>query len=174
MESAAQFFEQATGRVQLDEVDPAWFVFSSGFQHSRRKLIIKRCFDMAIAGMLLFATLPLMVLLVLAIIIENKGALFYRQDRVGLHGRVFRIFKFRTMVPAPPSATPQWTANQDKRITRLGKIMRKFRLDELPQLVNILKGDMSLVAHGPSSHISVICLRKRSPSITSDTAFLRD
>jgi len=149
VESAAQFFEQATGRVQLDEVDPAWFVFSSGFEHSPRKLIIKRCFDVAIAGILLFAMLPVMVLLALAIIIENKGPLFYRQDRVGLHGRVFRILKFRTMVPAPPTATPQWTANQDKRITRLGKIMRTFRFDELPQLINILKGDMSLVGPRP-------------------------
>ncbi len=149
VESAAQFFEQATGRVQLDEVDPAWFVFSSGFANSQRKLIIKRCFDVVIAGLLLFAMLPVLVLLALAMILENKGPLLYRQDRVGLHGRVFCIFKFRTMLPAPANVTPQWTANQDKRITRLGKIMRKFRFDELPQLLNILKGDMSLVGPRP-------------------------
>jgi exopolysaccharide biosynthesis polyprenyl glycosylphosphotransferase len=149
VESAARFLEQATGRVQLDEVDPEWFVFSEGFENSRRKLIVKRCFDLVIAGALLFALLPVMVLLALAIILENKGPLFYRQDRVGLHGGLFRIFKFRTMIPASPNSTPQWTANHDKRITRLGQIMRTFRLDELPQLINILKGDMSLVGPRP-------------------------
>jgi exopolysaccharide biosynthesis polyprenyl glycosylphosphotransferase len=163
VESAAQFFEQATGRVQIDEVDPAWFVFSSGFENSQRKLIIKRCFDVAIAGTLLFAMLPVMGLLALAIIIENKGPLFYRQDRVGLHGRVFRIFKFRTMVPAPTTATPQWTANQDKRITRLGKVMRTFRFDELPQLINILKGDMSLVGPRPEQPYFCDLLAKEIP-----------
>lgn len=163
VERAAQFFEQATGRVQLDEVDPAWFVFSSGFENSQRKLIIKRCFDVTIAGMLLFAMFPLMALLALAILVENKGPLFYMQDRVGLHGRVFRIFKFRTMVPAPASSTPQWTANQDKRITRLGKIMRTFRLDELPQLLNILKGDMSLIGPRPEQPYFCDLLAKEIP-----------
>jgi exopolysaccharide biosynthesis polyprenyl glycosylphosphotransferase len=163
VESAAQFFEQATGRVQLDEVDPAWFVFSSGFANSRHKLIVKRCFDVVIAAMLLFAMLPVMMLLALAIILENKGPLLYRQDRVGLHGRVFRIFKFRTMVPAPANATPQWTVNQDKRITRLGKIMRTFRFDELPQLINILKGDMSLVGPRPEQPYFCDLLAKQIP-----------
>ena len=163
VESAAQFFEQATGRVQLDEVDPAWFVFSSGFKNTQRKLVIKRCFDVAIAGILLFAMLPVIALVALAIIIENKGPLFYRQDRVGMHGRVFQIFKFRTMVPAPVSATPQWTANQDKRITRLGKVMRTFRFDELPQLINILKGDMSLVGPRPEQPYFCDLLAKEIP-----------
>lgn len=163
VESAAQFFEQATGRVQVDEVDPAWFVFSNGFQNSRRKLLIKRCFDLVIASMLLLAMLPVMVLLALAIILENKGPLFYRQDRVGLHGRVFQIFKFRTMIPTPLTATPQWTANQDKRITRLGKVMRTFRLDELPQMINILKGDMSLVGPRPEQPYFCDLLAKEIP-----------
>lgn len=163
VEGAARFFEQATGRVQVDEVDPAWFVFSSGFDNSKRKLIIKRCFDLSIAGLLLFALLPVVVLLVLAIILENKGPLLYTQDRVGLHGRVFRIFKFRTMIPAPATVTPQWTANQDKRITRLGKVMRTFRLDELPQLVNVLKGDMSLVGPRPEQPYFCDLLAKEIP-----------
>jgi len=163
VESAAQFLEQATGRVQLDEVDPQWFVFSKGFDNSRRKLIIKRCFDLAVANMLLVAALPVMVLLALAIAIENKGPLFYLQDRVGLHGRVFRILKFRTMVPAPANASPQWTANQDKRITRLGQIMRKFRFDELPQLINILKGEMSLVGPRPEQPYFCDLLAKEIP-----------
>ena len=83
--------------------------------------------------------LPVMALFALAIIIENKGPLFYRQDRVGLHGRVFRIFKFRTMVPAPAGAIPQWTANQDKRITALGSIMRKFRFESFRKLSTSVK-----------------------------------
>lgn len=149
VESAAQFYEQATGRVPVDEVNPEWFVFSKGFENSRRKLLLKRCFDLIAAGILFIVTLPLMLLAAAAIAIEGKGPLFYRQDRVGLYGKVFRIFKFRTMVPAPPGATPQWTANQDKRITRLGYMMRKFRIDELPQLLNVLTGDMSLVGPRP-------------------------
>ena len=163
VESAAQFYEQATGRVQLDEVDPEWFVFSSGFENSRRKLIVKRCFDLVVASTLLFMQLPVMLLAALAIAIENKGPLFYGQDRVGLHGRVFRIFKFRTMVPAPPNTTPQWTANQDRRITRLGQIMRTFRIDELPQLINVLKGEMSLVGPRPEQPYFCDLLAKEIP-----------
>lgn len=163
VESAAQFFEQATGRVHIDEVDPRWFVFSSGFDNGARKLIIKRCFDVAITLVLLFVMLPVMALFALAIILENKGPLFYRQDRVGLHGRVFRIFKFRTMIPASAGAVPQWTANQDKRITALGSIMRKFRFDELPQLINVLRGDMSLIGPRPEQPYFCELLAKEIP-----------
>lgn len=149
VESAAQFYEQATGRVQLDEVDPRWFVFSNGFDVSRRRLFLKRCFDLCAAGVLLVLTFPIMLIAAAAIAIEGKGPLLYRQERIGLYGRTFRIYKFRTMVPSPPDSTPQWTANQDKRITPFGKMMRLFRIDELPQLLNVLKGDMSMVGPRP-------------------------
>ncbi len=163
VESAAQFYEQTTGRVQLDQVDHEWFVFSSGFDNNRRKLIMKRCFDVVFASILLVVQSPIMLLAILAILIENKGPLFYPQDRIGQHGRVFKIFKFRTMVPAPPNPTPQWTANNDKRITRLGQIMRTFRIDEFPQLINVLKGDMSLVGPRPEQPYFCELLAKEIP-----------
>lgn len=163
VESAAQFFEQATGRVQLDAVNPEWFVFSNGFENSRRKLLLKRCFDLCAASILFVSMLPVILLAAAAIALEGKGSLFYRQDRIGLNGRTFRILKFRTMVPAPPDATPQWTANQDKRITPLGRMMRTFRIDELPQLLNVLNGDMSLVGPRPEQPHFCDLLAKKIP-----------
>ena len=149
VETAARFYEQATGRVQVDEIRPEWFVFSSGFENGRRKRLIKRAFDLLSATLMLIVALPWMLLAALVILIEGNGPVLFCQERVGLHGEVFRIFKFRTMVPASPGAMPQWTANQDKRITRVGQLMRTFRIDELPQLFNVLRGDMSMVGPRP-------------------------
>lgn len=149
VESAARFYEQATGRVQLDQVGPTWFVFSSGFENDRRKLIVKRCFDLCAASVLAIVTLPLALIAAAAIAMECKGQIFYMQDRIGLHGKVFRIRKFRTMVAAPEKSHAQWTTAHDKRITHLGRIMRTFRVDELPQLLNVLMGEMSLVGPRP-------------------------
>jgi exopolysaccharide biosynthesis polyprenyl glycosylphosphotransferase len=163
VESGAQFYEQVTGRVQLDQIGPEWFIFSSGFGNTRRRLLIKRGFDLAVAGGVAVFTTPLMLLAAAAIAIEGKGPVFYRQERVGLHGRKFQILKFRTMIPAPQNATPQWTQNQDKRITRLGQVMRKFRIDELPQLLNVLRGEMSLVGPRPEQPHFCELLTKEIP-----------
>jgi len=149
VETAARFYEEATGRVQVDEIRPEWFVFSSGFENGRCKRMVKRCFDLFAAGLMLIAAVPWMLLAVVVIIIEGKGPILFCQDRIGLHGKVFRILKFRTMVPAPADATPQWTASNDMRITRVGQLMRTFRIDELPQLLNVLRGEMSLVGPRP-------------------------
>lgn len=163
VENAAQFYEGVTGRVQLDQVTPEWFVFSSGFDISRGRLRIKRCFDLLVAGGLTLFAIPVILLAAAAIAIEGKGPLFYRQERVGLYGKNFKILKFRTMIPTPPDATPQWTSNQDKRITRLGRIMRKFRIDELPQLINVLRGEMSLVGPRPEQPYFCELLTKEIP-----------
>jgi exopolysaccharide biosynthesis polyprenyl glycosylphosphotransferase len=149
VETSARFYEEATGRVQVDEIRPEWFVFSSGFENGRYKRLVKRCFDVFAASLLLIIALPWMLLAVVIITIEGKGPILFRQDRVGLYGKTFRILKFRTMVPAPPDATPQWAASNDKRITAVGRLMRTFRIDELPQLLNVLRGDMSLVGPRP-------------------------
>ena len=163
VESAAQFTEQATGRVQLDQINPEWFVFSSGFENGRRRLLFKRCFDWMVAGPLALLTAPVMLLAAAAIAIEGKGPLFYRQERVGLYGRTFQILKFRTMIPTPAGATPQWTQDQDKRITPLGRLMRRFRIDELPQLLNVLRGDMSLIGPRPEQRHYCELLAKEIP-----------
>ena len=149
VETAARFYEDATGRVHVDEIRPEWFVFSSGFENGRQKRLVKRAFDIFAASSLMALSLPTMAVAALVIRLEGKGPILFCQDRVGLHGKVFRIFKFRTMVPAPPGSNPQWTADGDKRITAVGNIMRKFRIDELPQLLNVLRGDMSLVGPRP-------------------------
>ena len=149
VESAARFYEQATGRVNVDEIRPEWFLFSSGFENGRRKRLIKKAFDLSAGAAMLFFSTPVMMLAALAIVIEGKGPVLFRQDRVGLNGKVFRIFKFRTMVAAPPDARPQWTSDRDNRITRLGRFMRVFRVDELPQLWNVVCGQMSLVGPRP-------------------------
>jgi lipopolysaccharide/colanic/teichoic acid biosynthesis glycosyltransferase len=116
-----------------------------------------------VAGLLAVFTIPMMLLAAAAIALEGKGPLFYRQERVGLYGKRFEILKFRTMIPTPPNATPQWTQNQDKRITRLGQFMRKFRIDELPQLLNVLRGDMSLIGPRPEQPYFCDLLAKEIP-----------
>jgi len=163
VESAAQFCEKATGRIDLAHIDPMWFVLSNGFDNNRHKLLAKRCFDLAGATVLLILTLPLMLLATLAIAVEGKGPLLYRQKRVGRHGRFFEILKFRTMVPVSSGAKPQWTADSDRRITPLGRFMRTFRIDELPQLFNVLMGEMSLVGPRPEQPYFCDLLAKEIP-----------
>ena len=149
VETAARFFENATGRVHVDELRRESFVFSSGFENGRQKRLLKRMVDIICASVLLILSLPVMAFAALLIRIEGKGPVLFRQKRVGLYGKVFQIFKFRTMVPAAPGQNPQWTANGDKRITIVGQFLRNFRIDELPQLFNILRGEMSLVGPRP-------------------------
>jgi exopolysaccharide biosynthesis polyprenyl glycosylphosphotransferase len=163
VESAADFFEQATGRVYVDETRPEWFVFSSGFENGSRKRIIKRGFDLMACSVIFIFGLPIMLLAALIIFLEGKGPVLFCQDRTGLHGKVFRIFKFRTMVPAPIGDTPKWTTNNDKRITPIGKLMRTFRIDELPQLLNVLRGEMSLVGPRPEQPFFCDLLAREIP-----------
>jgi lipopolysaccharide/colanic/teichoic acid biosynthesis glycosyltransferase len=104
---------------------------------------------------LIALTLPLMLGVAVAILLETGGPVLFKQDRVGLGGRLFKILKFRSMKTGSDKGTPSWTAESDSRITRVGAFIRKFRLDELPQLVNILKGEMSLV--GPRPEVPYFC-----------------
>ena len=163
VEAASRFFEEAIGRVQVDEIRPEWFVFSSGFENGRDKRLIKRCFDLLLAMPILVITAPIMLLAAAVILIEGKGPILFCQDRVGLYGRVFRIIKFRTMVATPENDTPQWTSNNDKRITKVGQVMRTFRIDELPQLFNVLRGDMSLVGPRPEQPYFCTMLAQHIP-----------
>ncbi|MHB1022713.1 MAG: exopolysaccharide biosynthesis polyprenyl glycosylphosphotransferase [Acidobacteriaceae bacterium] len=149
IEDSFHFYERTHGRVGVAELTPEWFVFSSGFENGERKRLVKRYMDIVLTLLLLIVTLPLMAIVSLLIWIESGRPVLFCQDRVGLYGKTFRIFKFRTMRPCAPNEQPQWTSNQDNRITRLGTFLRKFRLDELPQLFNVLRGDMSLVGPRP-------------------------
>jgi sugar transferase (PEP-CTERM system associated) len=155
------FFERETGRVQLDSVDPSWFVFSDGFRNGGLHRLLKRSFDICLTGVLLLVTLPLMLLTALAIWLESGGPLLYRQDRIGVGGHSFELLKFRSMrTDAEPDGAPRWAQPNDDRCTRVGRIMRRLRLDELPQLINVLLGEMSFVGPRPERPAFVAQLSK--------------
>lgn len=144
------FFEREAGMVQLSVVDPSWLVFSGGFDYSMLRRLSKRVFDLAAALAILLLALPLMLATALAVWLEDRGPVFYRQIRVGERGRHFQIVKFRSMrVDAESDGVARWASRDDDRSTRVGRIIRKTRLDELPQLLSVLRGDMSFVGPRP-------------------------
>lgn len=146
------FFERESGRLQLTILDPSWLVFSGGFNATPLRLLSKRCFDLGAATVLLLTLWPLMLLEALAIWLESGHGqpILYRQERVGEHGRTFLLLKFRSMrTDAERDGIARWASKNDDRVTRVGRISRKLRVDELPQLWNVLKGDMSIVGPRP-------------------------
>ena len=151
-----------TGRVWLETLRPSWFVFSEGFHRSRSTLFLKRAIDIALASLFLLVTAPILLLLAVAIRLESPGGVIYRQERVGLNGRVFRILKFRSMrSDAEAQNGAQWATANDTRVTRIGGFSRRYRLDELPQIINILRGDMSFVGPRPERPVFVDELRQK-------------
>ena len=146
------FCERESGRVQLSLLDPSWLVFSGGFNATPLRRLSKRCFDLAAAFVLMLLTWPLMLLMVLAIRIESGAGqpILYRQERVGERGKTFWLLKFRSMrTDAELDGVARWASKHDDRVTRVGRIARKLRFDELPQLWNVLKGEMSIVGPRP-------------------------
>ncbi len=146
------FFERESGKIKLGLTDPSWLIFSDGFDSSLLRRLSKRCFDIVAALAVLFFTWPFMIGVAIAIRIESgRGQpIFYRQQRVGQNGAVFDLVKFRSMrTDAEQDGVARWATKNDDRITRTGRIIRRTRLDELPQLLNILMGDMSLVGPRP-------------------------
>jgi exopolysaccharide biosynthesis polyprenyl glycosylphosphotransferase len=136
--------------VDLTALQPSWLIFSDGFRGCGPTKIGKRCFDVAISLALLLFTVPLLLLTWVLIVVESSGPALYRQERVGLDGRCFVLLKFRSMrVDAENDGKPRWALTNDPRVTRVGAIIRKLRIDELPQLVNVLRGDMSFVGPRP-------------------------
>ena len=146
------FLERETGKVQLDVMNPSWFIFSDGFKRSEFGDVAKRGFDIVAALLLLIIFLPIMVFVYLAIKVTDGLAkpAFYSQRRVGLNGEVYVIRKFRSMsVDAEEEGKPQWANSNDSRVTKFGNFLRVTRCDELPQLFNVLAGDMSFVGPRP-------------------------
>ena len=144
------FFEREAGMVQLNIVDPSWLVFSGGFDYSTPRRLTKRCFDLFAACSLLLVAWPAMLLVALAVKLESKGPVIYRQVRVGEYGRHFEMVKFRSMrVDAESDGVARWATRDDDRSTRIGRFIRKTRLDELPQLFLVLTGEMSFVGPRP-------------------------
>ncbi|HHJ13943.1 MAG TPA: TIGR03013 family PEP-CTERM/XrtA system glycosyltransferase [Gammaproteobacteria bacterium] len=146
------FFERETGKIRIDILHPSWLYLSEGFRESAFRRLAKRLFDILVSLAMLPLVLPLMLLAAIAILVESggKGPVLYRQTRVSENGRPFSICKFRSMrTDAEVDGKPVWAQKNDTRITRVGAILRKTRLDELPQLFNVLKGDMSFVGPRP-------------------------
>jgi sugar transferase (PEP-CTERM system associated) len=143
-------YEEYTGKIAVESLRPSWFIFSPGFRKTRVFLGAKRAIDISASAVGLLLVLPLLALITLAIRLTSHGSVFYRQERVGLDNRVFTILKFRSMVEnAEAGIGAVWAKPDDDRITPIGRFLRRTRFDELPQLWNVLIGDMSLVGPRP-------------------------
>ena len=150
IEEATSWLEKISGRIEVDNLYPSWLIFSEGFQFSSGFLILRRLFAILASAVLLLLVLPVIPFVILAIKLDSRGSVFYRQQRVGLAGKVFYCYKFRTMRQDAESDTgPTWAGDDDPRITRVGKFLRKCRLDEIPQLWCVVKGDMAFVGPRP-------------------------
>ncbi len=144
------FFEREQGRIRLDSLKASWLIFGEGCRQGLVRETVKRLFDVMASSLLLAVTLPVIVLTALLIKLEDRGPVFYRQERVGQGGRVFDILKFRSMKSdAERDGKPKWAKSNDDRITRIGRFIRRTRIDELPQIINVLRGEMSFVGPRP-------------------------
>lgn len=143
------FHETQLGRLDLDTLTPARILTSEGFHTSRASAVAKRAIDLVVSSLLLLLMLPLMLVIAALIRLESPGPVLYRQRRAGLHGTPFVLLKFRSMRQDAEAGTPRWAQECDPRVTRIGRFMRPMRIDELPQLLNVLRGDMSMVGPRP-------------------------
>ena len=161
----SSFLERETGRIDLNSVNPSWLIFSDGFASGRMvSSFFKRAFDIVASLLLLILTLPIVLVTVLAIKLESRGPALYRQRRVGLYSQSFDILKLRSMrQDAEIGGQAVWAAERDPRITRIGRFIRKVRIDELPQAWTVLKGEMSFVGPRPERPHFVEQLEQQLP-----------
>ncbi|MFL0356780.1 TIGR03013 family XrtA/PEP-CTERM system glycosyltransferase [Erythrobacter sp. GH1-10] len=146
----SSFLERETGRVDLDTLDPSWLIFSDGFSSSRMfSSAVKRVFDIAASLILLLLTFPIIAIFAVLVKLDSKGPAFFRQERVGLFGETFQLIKLRSMRTDAEKDGAKWAEENDPRITRIGRFIRKVRIDELPQTWSVLKGQMSFVGPRP-------------------------
>ena len=160
----AEFWEHYLRRIDLMSLDNGWFTALDATQESRLSTLATRAFDIASSIGLLIATLPLMGVVAILVNFDSVGPILYRQERVGLHNRPFTLLKFRSMRSNAEASGPKWAQQQDPRVTRVGSFMRKTRIDELPQLVNILRGEMSFIGPRPERPHFVQQLSELIPS----------
>jgi exopolysaccharide biosynthesis polyprenyl glycosylphosphotransferase len=158
------FYEEISGRVPVEFLRPNHLIFGEGFQRSAWRHLVKRAIDLACSALGIIMGLPFFFILPILIKIGSKGPIFYCQERVGFKGSTFNIIKFRTMVDnAEGTSGPVWAGENDPRITKVGWFMRKCRLDELPQLINIFRGEMSFVGPRPERPFFVKKLQEKIP-----------
>ncbi len=160
----ASVYEAYTGKIAIENLRPSWLIFAEGFRKTRRLTVAKRAIDAGVAAVALVVLSPLMLLVALAVKLTSRGPVLYHQRRVGKDGRLFKVHKFRSMRPDAEAATgPVWATARDERVTRIGGVLRRTRLDELPQLWNILVGQMSLVGPRPERPEFVSALTDQIP-----------
>ena len=162
---AASFIERQVGALNLATFNPSWMIFSDGFDNTKRiDLAVKRLFDVVASATLLVVSTPLLILTAIAVKLTSKGPVFYRQERMGLMGQPFDVLKFRSMtVNAEADGVPKWAQENDVRVTLVGKVIRKTRIDEIPQIFNVLRGDMSFVGPRPERPFFVEQLTEKIP-----------
>jgi sugar transferase (PEP-CTERM system associated) len=160
----ATHFERTLGQIRLESVSAGWLIFGDGFGSGWFRAFVKRMFDIACASALILLTLPIMLVTAALIMLESGFPILYFQERVGLNGRLFNVVKFRSMrSDAEKDGKPRWAAAKDDRVTKLGRIIRKVRIDELPQLFSVLSGTMSLVGPRPERPFFVDQLTREIP-----------
>ena len=161
---ATAFFEREASQIRVDSLQPSWLVFGSGFDQSLFRLSCKRAVDILMSAALFGALFPIMLITAILIVLEDHGPVFFRQERVGMNGKSFMVLKFRSMRnDAEKSGQPQWATSNDPRTTTVGRIIRKCRIDELPQIINVVRGDMSLVGTRPERPFFVNQIAEQVP-----------
>jgi sugar transferase (PEP-CTERM system associated) len=163
VEDGIELYERLTGRVFVPALKPSDLVFSRGYHVTRAGLSAKRALDVAGAAILLLLALPVMILTAIAIKLDSPGPVLYAQERLGAFGKPFRILKFRSMIPDAEAGGAAWARENDPRVTRVGKFLRRARIDELPQLWNVLAGEMSLVGPRPERPVFIERLEREIP-----------
>jgi sugar transferase (PEP-CTERM system associated) len=163
IEEGAAFYERVTGRVSLNMIRPSWLIFSGRGRQARLTTISRSVVHWVIALIGFVLCLPIMIVTALLIKIDSRGPIFYRQERVGMGGRTFVLTKFRSMQVDAEKSGPVWASKSDDRTTRVGRIIRKVRIDEIPQFLNILKGEMSFVGPRPERPHFVAQLAQEIP-----------
>jgi sugar transferase (PEP-CTERM system associated) len=158
------FYETLTGKLIVQQINPSWLIFSEGFKKSLLKRCLKRLTDIVLSAFMLLFFSPLIILTAILIKLDSEGPILFAQDRVGEKGKIYTIYKFRSMVVnAEKKSGPVWTRSDDDRITRVGRFIRKLRIDEIPQLWNVLKGNMSFVGPRPEREFFVRILEEKIP-----------
>jgi sugar transferase (PEP-CTERM system associated) len=164
IEEATSWLEKMSGKIEVENLYPSWLIFGDGFRRSTIFIVVRRIVSVFISLIGLILTLPLLPLIMLAVRLDSEGPVFYTQTRVGKAGKLFRVVKFRTMRQDAEAANgPQWAGNNDPRVTRVGKFLRTTRLDEIPQMWCVLKGDMAFVGPRPERPEFIALLSKEIP-----------
>jgi len=164
VEEGRSFHEKLTGKLWVKTLSPDWWMYSNGFQPSKVYLWRKRFLDIACASLMILITAPLLLLIGIGIKLDSAGPAIFRQERIGLHGSKFTLYKFRSMnLDAESKSGPAWAAEMDDRVTRFGRLLRRFRLDEIPQAFNVLRGDMSFAGPRPERPYFVDMLIEHIP-----------